>query len=135
MCCYFECPFIFWSRFCGSTFWKNMSRLSTAVACAFSQFNFCTQLACDSSSVVFSSFSSILFYLSKCSYFEVLRSFFCCRIRRSPAQGVAFSTRHLIRANCEVLSQLSQPIFLSFSYLNKAQHNLVIELCCALQIL
>ena len=40
-----------------------------------------------------------------------------------------FSTRHLILVNYKVLSQLSQPIFLSFSYLNSARHNLVIELC------
>ena len=35
--------------------------------------------------------------------------------------------------NYKVVSQLYQPIFLSFSYLNSAQHNLVIELCCALK--
>ena len=35
--------------------------------------------------------------------------------------------------NYKVVSQLYQPIFLSFSYLNSAQHNLVIEVCCALK--
>ena len=41
-----------------------------------------------------------------------------------------FSTCHLIWVNCKVLSQLSQPIYLLFSYLNIARHNLVIGLCC-----
>ena len=41
-----------------------------------------------------------------------------------------FSTRHLIWVNYKVLSQLSQPISLLFSYLNSARHNIVIELCC-----
>ena len=31
-----------------------------------------------------------------------------------------------------VVSQLFQPIYLSFLYLNSVGHNLVIELCCAL---
>ena len=35
--------------------------------------------------------------------------------------------------NYKVVSQLYQPIFLSFSYLNSARHNLVIELCRALK--
>ena len=43
-----------------------------------------------------------------------------------------FYTRHLLRVNCKIVSQLSQPMFLSFSYLNIARHNLVIELCRAL---
>ena len=37
-----------------------------------------------------------------------------------------FSTRHTTWVNYKVLSQLSQPIFVSFSHLNSAQHNLVI---------
>ena len=45
-----------------------------------------------------------------------------------------FSTRHLIWVNYKVVSKLSQPIFISFSYLNRAQHNSVIELCCALKM-
>ena len=40
-----------------------------------------------------------------------------------------FSTRRFILVNYKVLSQLYQPIP-PFSYLNSAQHNLVIELCC-----
>ena len=46
-----------------------------------------------------------------------------------------FSTRHPISANYKVVIQLSQPIFLSLSYLNSARHNLVIELCRALNVL
>ena len=45
------------------------------------------------------------------------------------------STRHLIWVNYKVLSKLSQLIFLSFSYLNNARHNVVIELCRALRML
>ena len=45
-----------------------------------------------------------------------------------------FSKRHLFWVNYKVVSQLSQPIFLSFSYLNSPRHNLVIELCCSLKI-
>ena len=37
-----------------------------------------------------------------------------------------FSTRNLILVNYKVLSQLSQPISLLFSYLNSVRHNLVI---------
>ena len=48
---------------------------------------------------------------------------------RVPAQDVPFSTCHLIWVNYEVLSQLSQPMPLLFSYLNSVQHNSVIELC------
>ena len=44
-----------------------------------------------------------------------------------------FSTRHLIWVNDKVVSQLFQPIYLSFLYLNSVGHNLVIELCCALK--
>ena len=44
-----------------------------------------------------------------------------------------FNTHHLIWVTYKVVSQLSQPIFLSFLYLNSAKHNLVIELCCALK--
>ena len=40
---------------------------------------------------------------------------------------------YLIWVNYKVVSQLSQPIFLSFSYLNSTRHNLVIELCLALK--
>ena len=40
-----------------------------------------------------------------------------------------FSTRHLIWVDYKVLSQISQPIFLSLSYLNSARHFSVIELC------
>ena len=40
-----------------------------------------------------------------------------------------FSTRHLIWVKYKVLIQLYQLIFLSFSYLNSARHNLVIGLC------
>ena len=43
-----------------------------------------------------------------------------------------FSTRHLIWVNYKVVSQWSQPILLSITYLNGARHNLVIELCRAL---
>ena len=46
-----------------------------------------------------------------------------------------FSTRHLILLNYKGVSQLSQPILLSFSYLNSARQNLVIELCRAIEIL
>ena len=35
--------------------------------------------------------------------------------------------------NLKVVSQLSQLIFILFSYLNNAQHNLVIEFCRALK--
>ena len=34
----------------------------------------------------------------------------------------------------KVVHYFSQPIFSLFSHLNSAQHNLVIELCCALKI-
>ena len=44
-----------------------------------------------------------------------------------------FSTYHLIRVNYKVLSQLSQSVFLFFSYFNSARHNLAIELCHALK--
>ena len=40
-----------------------------------------------------------------------------------------FSTRHLIWVNYEVLSQLSQPMSILFSYLNSVRHNPTIELC------
>ena len=40
-----------------------------------------------------------------------------------------FSTRTLIWANQKTLSQLSQPIFLSFSCRNSPWHNSVFELC------
>ena len=40
-----------------------------------------------------------------------------------------FSTRHIICVNCEFLSQLYQPIYLAFSYLNGVRHNSDIELC------
>ena len=36
-----------------------------------------------------------------------------------------FSTCHIILVNFKVVSRLYQPIFLSFSYLNSARHNLV----------
>ena len=45
-----------------------------------------------------------------------------------------FSTRNLIWVNYKVVSPLSQPILLSFLYLNSARHNLVIILCRALKI-
>ena len=45
-----------------------------------------------------------------------------------------FSTSHLIWVNYKVVSQLSQPVFVSFLYLNSGRHNLVIELCRALNI-
>ena len=48
---------------------------------------------------------------------------------RDPAQDVTFSTRHLIRVNYKVVSQLSQPIFRTFSYLNSVRYSLVIEFC------
>ena len=38
-CFSFECQFICWIRLLFGTVWKNMSRLSTAIACAFSQYN------------------------------------------------------------------------------------------------
>ena len=53
---------------------------------------------------------------------------------RGPAQDSPFSSHHLISVNYKVVSQLSQSISLSFSYLNIARHNLVIELCRALKI-
>ena len=40
-----------------------------------------------------------------------------------------FSTRHLIWVNYKILSQLFQPIYLEFSYLNSVQHFSGIELC------
>ena len=40
-----------------------------------------------------------------------------------------FSTCHIVSVNYKVASQLPQPIFLSFSYLNSARHFSVIELC------
>ena len=43
-----------------------------------------------------------------------------------------FSTHHIILVHYKVLGQVSQPISLLFSYLNSAQHDLVIELCRAL---
>ena len=45
-----------------------------------------------------------------------------------------FSTSHPIWVNYKVVSQLSQPISLLFSYLNSARHYLVIELCRAHKI-
>ena len=50
-------------------------------------------------------------------------------IRRVPTQDTPFSTRNIIGVNNEVLSQLSQPMYILFSYLNSVQHNSVIELC------
>ena len=46
-----------------------------------------------------------------------------------------FYTQHLIWVNYKFVSQLYQPTLVSFSYLNSSRHNLVIELCRALQIL
>ena len=40
-----------------------------------------------------------------------------------------FSTRDLIWVNYQVLSEICQLIFLSFSYLNSARHNSVVEFC------
>ena len=40
-----------------------------------------------------------------------------------------FSIRHLILVIYKVVSQSSEPIFFSFSFLNSTRHNLVIELC------
>ena len=45
-----------------------------------------------------------------------------------------FSTRHIHSMNYKVLSKLSQPIPLLFSYLNSARHNSVIELRLALKV-
>ena len=44
-----------------------------------------------------------------------------------------FSTRHIVSGNYKVVSQLSQPVFLSFSFLNSARPHLVIGLCRALK--
>ena len=44
-----------------------------------------------------------------------------------------FSTCHLIWLNYKFVSQLFQPILLSFSYWNSSGHNLVTELCRALK--
>ena len=41
----------------------------------------------------------------------------------------SFSTCHLIWVKYKFVSQLFQPIFLSFSYLNSARHFSVIEMC------
>ena len=46
-----------------------------------------------------------------------------------------FSTGDIIWVTYYVVSQLSQPIFLSFSYLNIALPNLVIDLCRALKMI
>ena len=51
-----------------------------------------------------------------------------CQHRQGPARDAPFYTRHLISVNYKVVSQLSQTIFLSFSYLDSVQHNLFIEL-------
>ena len=40
-----------------------------------------------------------------------------------------FSTHHLIWVNYEVLSRISQPMSILFSYLNNARRNSFIELC------
>ena len=40
-----------------------------------------------------------------------------------------FSIRHIIWVNYKVLSQLSQPIYLEFSYLNILRHFSDVELC------
>ena len=60
--------------------------------------------------------------------------YFCFRTQReplgcSPVQDVPFFYTPSHLNELKVLSQLSQPIFLSFSYLNSTRHNLVIELC------
>ena len=39
----FQCPFIFWGRCCFRTGWLNISRISTAIACALSQVTFFLQ--------------------------------------------------------------------------------------------
>ena len=55
-------------------------------------------------------------------------------IDRFQPETSPFSTRYLIWVNYNVVSQLSQPTFVSFSYLNSVRHNLVIELCRTLKI-
>ena len=45
-----------------------------------------------------------------------------------------FSTRTLIWVHYKVVHIFSQPIFSSFSHLNSARHNLVIELCLILKL-
>ena len=40
-----------------------------------------------------------------------------------------FSTHHVILGNYEVLSQIYQPMFHLFSYLNSARHSSVIGFC------
>ena len=45
-----------------------------------------------------------------------------------------FSTHALIRVHFKVVHWFYQPIFILFSHLNGALHNLVIELCSALEI-
>ena len=55
-------------------------------------------------------------------------------VNRVHPKTFPFSTRHLVFENYEVVSQLSQPMFLSFSYLNSVQHNIVIGFCHALKI-
>ena len=51
-----------------------------------------------------------------------------------PVQDVHFSTRALIWVHFENMHYFSQLIFILFSYLKNARHNLVIELCSELRI-
>ena len=51
-----------------------------------------------------------------------------------PAQYKPFSYTPYHFSEPQILIRLSQPIFLSFLYLNIARHTLVIELCRSLKI-
>ena len=50
-------------------------------------------------------------------------------VKRGPSQEVPYFYTPSRLSELKVVSQLSQPIFLSFSYLNSARHFSVIELC------
>ena len=67
--------------------------------------------------------------LEPAAMFPYLGRTIAYKSRWGPDQDIPFSTRDLIWLNYQVVSQLSQHIFFSFSYLNIARHDWVIESC------